>query len=79
MTKRLRTPNYLGASVRKDYQHCQTLVGWGEHIAILVKEKPDVREMNPVEPTDSKPPVAAELVPTDNPQSGLTASMLKQC
>ena len=54
-------------------------MGWGEHIAILVKEKPDVREMNPVEPMGSKPPVAAEPVPTEKSQSGLTANMLKQC
>lgn len=73
-----RTPNYLGAPVGKNHQHCQTLVGWDGHVAILVEEKPDVAAMNPVDPTDAKPPAPADLVPTAKSNSGLTANMLNK-
>ena len=66
-----RTPNYLGAPVGKNHQHCQTLVGWDGHVAILVEEKP-------VDPTDAKPPAPADLVPTSKSNSGLTANMLNK-
>jgi hypothetical protein len=53
-------------------------VGWDGHVAILVEEKPDVAAMNPVDPTDAKPPAPADLVPTAKSNSGLTANMLNK-